>query len=65
MEPAEYMKEWRKTPAGQAALIAQKRRDKAKRNAARILIERHLNEYDLIFRGELERVENEVSSTRQ
>lgn len=59
--PAEYMKEWRKTAAGKAALAVQKQREKAKREAVRILIERHLEEYDELLRDRL----NQVSSTRQ
>lgn len=54
---AEYIKEWRRTPAGKASLEAQKRREAAKRAAVKDLIDRHSREYETLFAAHLQRIE--------
>lgn len=56
MPSAEYMRRYRQTLEGQAALLAQKRRDQARRRAIARLISRHKLDFDLMFREELEKV---------
>jgi hypothetical protein len=51
-----YMRDYRKTPAGQAQLDAQKKRDKARRAAVARLIHRHESEFEDLFREELRKV---------
>jgi hypothetical protein len=49
----EYMRAYRRTPAGQAQLLAQKRRSAARDRAYRILASRYEREFGDIFREEL------------
>jgi hypothetical protein len=56
---AAYMREYRKTLEGRAALMAQKRRDKARRRAIAVLISLHQSDWDEVFSFELRRVEEE------
>lgn len=51
---AEYMKEWRKTDGGQAALRSQRVREKARRRAMQDLIDRHALEYETLLAARLQ-----------
>lgn len=62
MPDNEYMREWRKGESGQAALMKQKQRDKARRRALALLIRLHPSQWDTLFRQELERVKEEDGS---
>ncbi|MET0416528.1 MAG: hypothetical protein ABW022_10965 [Actinoplanes sp.] len=53
----QYMRDYRTTIAGQAALMAQKRRDKARRAAIKELINRHEWEFNELFSVALTAVE--------
>jgi hypothetical protein len=59
-DPAAYIREWRRTANGRASLLAQKRRDQAKRAAIRALIDRHQDEYEALFTAHLMRIEDEA-----
>ena len=60
MEKADYMRHWRTTPAGRAAMIAQKRREKAARRAWVELAKNHEEEYDELFMAHLIELEREA-----
>lgn len=53
MPTNEYMKEWRKTPAGRDALNNQNSRDKARRRAWKRLQARYSEEFEKLFAEEL------------
>lgn len=53
---AEYMREWRQTPNGRAALDAQRKRAKAHRLAVQDLIKRHESEFEKLFINRLEQI---------
>lgn len=59
-DPATYIREWRKTPSGQASLKAQKRRDQARRAAIKNLIKRHQMEFEALFMACLQEVEKKA-----
>lgn len=46
---ANYIKEWRKTPKGQASLRENQRREAAKRAAVKDLIAAHPMEYQILL----------------
>jgi hypothetical protein len=50
---AQYMREYRDTPAGLAAMDAQKKRARARQRAYRILASKHANEFEDLFQAEL------------
>lgn len=64
MSGAEYIKEWRKTPAGLASLAAQARRAAARRAAVQRLVQRHAAEFETMLHEELQRVEKEYRRGR-
>ena len=51
------MREWQQAENGQAALLAQKRRDKARRRALSALAERHVAEFDALIQCTYEEIE--------
>jgi len=51
---AEYMRDWRQTPNGQAALDAQKKRARAKAAAVKDLIAKHQVEFETLFADRLQ-----------
>ena len=55
---AEYMREYRQTPAGRAQLLAQRRREQAKRTAIRRLITHHPEQFKKYFLEELAKLVN-------
>ena len=57
---ANYIREWRKTPSGQAAMEDQKRREKAKRRALTKLAQMHPDEFSVLFKIELKGVLDEA-----
>lgn len=59
MPSNEYMREWRQTENGRAALAIQKRRDKARRRALNELAQRHVAEFDALLIMHLANVERE------
>jgi hypothetical protein len=59
MPSSNYMREWRQTPAGQAALAKQKRREKARARALSALAELHASEFAELLRIELVKLECE------
>lgn len=62
MPTADYMREYRQTLAGQAAMLAQKRRDKARRRAVARLIVRFTSTWEQILADELRKVEAEFAA---
>lgn len=56
---ADYIREWRKTPAGQESLRQQKQRERAKARAIVLLIDAHDEEYDVYFQMALNRIKAE------
>jgi hypothetical protein len=61
-DQAEYMRGWRRSLSGQAATMAQRRREKARRAAIADLIENHQGEFDVLFSQHLRRVEAEAAT---
>ena len=59
MPSKEYMREYRRTAAGQIARQKQKQRDKAKQQAFRTLALRHKSEFDTLFKMYLADIERE------
>lgn len=49
MPTNEYIKEWRKTPTGKAALVRQKGRDKARRKAIEAIIKAQPSVWETIY----------------
>lgn len=58
---ADYIREWRKTPSGQAAMEDQKRREKAKRRALTKLAQAYPREFKMLLKAELKTLDLEVS----
>lgn len=56
MPNAEYMREYRKTPAGKAQVELQQRRDNARRAAVRRLQEMYPAQWQALFAEELRRL---------
>lgn len=59
MPSSEYMREWRQTENGQAALRKQKRRDKARRRALAQLAELHSAQFATLLTMHEEILEQE------
>jgi hypothetical protein len=57
---AAYMRAYRATPEGRAQLLAQKRREQAKRLAVTILIAKYPREYDHLFSTALRAIEEKA-----
>lgn len=52
-DPAEYMRQWRRTPEGRAYLQTQRKRRAARLNAQARLAERHYREYVALLHEEM------------
>lgn len=59
MPSKEYMREYRQTENGQAALTKQKQRDKARRRALAALAARHQAEFEVLLSSHLAEIERE------
>lgn len=55
---AAYMREWRKTPAGQAALTTQRRRQRARQRAFARLASLHQHDFLTLFNDEMKKEES-------
>lgn len=63
MPSNEYIKEWRKTPTGKAALLRQKGRDKARRKAIDAIIKAQPGVWETIYNACLRHQEQEDGVT--